>query len=124
MRPHLAATFAYARARGVAARSSRGGSLSGATALSLVPLAAAIAGSVLLLAGDGWRTAGFVLLVAYAAALAASGIHAALRFRSAAVGLLQPPAVVASQAVYLCGFVRGLTGRRPARHRETRALAS
>ena len=124
VRPHLAATFAYARARGVAARRSRGASLSGATALSLVPLAAAVAGAVLVLVGDGVRTVGFVLLLAYAAALAASGIHAALRFRSVVVGLLQPPAVVASQVVYLCGFVRGLTERRPARRREARALAS
>jgi glycosyltransferase involved in cell wall biosynthesis len=124
VRPHLAATFAYARARGVAARRSRGGSLSGATALSLVPLAAAVVGVVLVLVGHGARTVGFALLLAYAAALAASGIHAALRFRSVVVGLLQPPAVVASQVVYLCGFVRGLTERRPARRREARALAS
>ena len=43
-----------------------------------------------------------------AAALGASGIHAAVRFRSLAVGALEPPAVVASQAAYLAGFLRGL----------------
>jgi hypothetical protein len=45
----------------------------------------------------------------YAAALALSGIHAAIRFRSLVVGALEPPAVVASQAAYLLGFGAGLT---------------
>jgi glycosyltransferase involved in cell wall biosynthesis len=124
VRPHLAATFRHARARGAAARGSRGASLSGATALSLVPAAAAVVGAVLVLLGGGARTAGFVLLLAYGAALIVSGIHAALRFRSLAVGLLQPFAVVASQAIYLAGFVRGVMERpRPARQ-EARVLAS
>ena len=124
LRPHLASTFRHARARGAAARRSRGASLSGATALSLSPLAAAVAGAVLLLVGGSARTAGIVLLLAYGAALAVSGIHAAARFRSVAIGLLQPLAVVASQATYLLGFVRGVTGRPRARRREVRALAS
>ena len=122
--PHLAATFAHARARGAAARRSRGASLSGATALSLAPAAAAIAGAALVVAGGSARTVGFVLLLAYAAALAFSGIHAAARFRSLTVGLVQPFAVVASQATYLAGFVRGLTERAKPRRREARVLAS
>lgn len=124
LRPHLSATFRHGRARGAAARRTHGASLSGATALSLTPAAAAVVGIVLVVVGDGVRTAGYVLVLAYGAALALSGIHAAVRFRSAAVGLLQPPAVIASQATYLGGFLRGLVERpRPAR-REARALAS
>jgi glycosyltransferase involved in cell wall biosynthesis len=107
--PHLAATFGHARARGAAARHSRGGSLSLATALSLAPTVAAAVGAVLLVAGVHLGTVGAVLVLAYAAALAVSGLHASLRFRSLTVGLLQPPAVVASQAAYMVGFVRGLT---------------
>ena len=123
-RPHLAATFRHGRVRGAAARRSRGASLSGATALSLAPAAAAVAGVALVLVGGSARTVGFVLLLAYAAALVLSGIHAAFRFRSIAVGLLQPPAVVASQGAYLGGFVRGLMERPNAERREARALAS
>jgi hypothetical protein len=50
-------------------------------------------------------------VLAYAAALVLSGMHAALRFRSLAVGALKPPAVIGSQAAYLVGFLRGLTKR-------------
>lgn len=106
--PHLRATVRYARARGAAARRTRGASLSLATALSFAPPASALGGAALLLAGGGSRTAGVALLLAYAAALVASGAHAALRFRSLAVGLLEPFAVVATQAAYIVGFVRGL----------------
>lgn len=107
--PHIAATYRHARARGAAAGRTRGRSLSIATALSLTPLAAAIAGGALLAAG--LPVAGLVLVLGYAAALVASGLHAAVRFHSAAVGLLQPAAVVVSQLAYLAGFVRGLTER-------------
>lgn len=103
--PHLAATLRHARARGAAARRSRGASLSLASALSLAPVAAAVVGAAFVIAGDGLRTAGIVLLLAYAAALVVSGIHAAARFRSLAVGVLEPVAVVATQAAYLVGFV-------------------
>jgi hypothetical protein len=108
LRPHLRGTFRHARARGAAARRSRGASLSGATALSLAPVAAAVGGASLLLVGGSVYTTGLALVLTYAAALAASGLHAAARFRSVAVGALQPLAVVASQGVYLCGFVRGV----------------
>ena len=107
IRPHLAATYRHGRARGVAARRTRGRSASRATALSLVPVAAGLAGLVILLADEGLRTVAFALLLVYAGALAASGIHAAVRFRSLAVGLLEPIAVLVSQAVYAGGFVLG-----------------
>jgi hypothetical protein len=108
VRPHLAATIRHARARGAAARRTRGGSLSGASALSLAPAAAAVLGGTFLIVGGSLRDVGLGLLLAYAIALAASGIHAAARFHSPLLGLLQPPAVVVSQAAYLLGFLRGL----------------
>jgi glycosyltransferase involved in cell wall biosynthesis len=108
VRPHLAATIRHARARGAAARRTRGGSLSGASALSLAPAAAAVLGGTFLLVGGSLRDAGLGLLLAYAIALAVSGIHAAARFHSPLLGLLQPPAVVVSQGAYLVGFLRGL----------------
>jgi glycosyltransferase involved in cell wall biosynthesis len=124
LRRHLAATFAHGRARGTTARRSRGTSLSAATALSLTPAAFALVGAALVAVGGSVRTAGLVLLLAYAAALTVSGMHAALRFRSPVVGLLQPAAVVSSQAAYLAGFVRGIS-ERPGRARQgTRAPAS
>jgi glycosyltransferase involved in cell wall biosynthesis len=112
LRPHLADTLHHARARGRAARLTRGHSLSGATALSFAPGSAAVVGGVLLLVGGRTRTTGLVLVSAYAAALGASGLHAAVRFRSIPVGLLEPPAVIASQVAYAYGFVRGLLERR------------
>jgi glycosyltransferase involved in cell wall biosynthesis len=105
---HLLGTLGHARARGHAARRTRGRSISRATALSLAPAVSATIGLALLFAGGALRTAGLVLVLIYAGALSASGLHAGLRFRSAAVGLLEPPAVVASQVVYAFGFVRGL----------------
>ena len=106
-------------ARGVAARRMRGRSLSRATALSLAPVTAALAGLVLLLVGGSVRVAGLVLVLVWAGALVASGIHAAVRFGSVVVGLLEPPAIVASQIAYVWGFVQGFArggarrGRRP-----------
>ena len=105
LRPHLAATFAHARARGTAARRTQGRSLSLATALSFVPLSAAIAGVALVAAGND---AGVALLLAYAAALLVSAVHAAVRFQSITVGLVQPFAVAASQVAYVAGFVAGM----------------
>ena len=106
--PHLAGVVRHARARGRAARRTQGRSLSRATALSLAPVLAWIVGAVLLVAGGVLRPLGLALVLAYAAALLLSGIHAALRFRSVVVGLLQPAAVLGSQVAYLAGFALGL----------------
>jgi hypothetical protein len=108
VRPHLAGVVRHARARGRAARRTHGRSLSRATALSLAPALAAVAGAVLLVAGGALQRVGVALVLAYAAALLLSGAHAALRFRSAIVGALEPAAVVTSQAAYLVGFALGL----------------
>ena len=111
-RPHLAGVVRHARARGAAARFTRGRSLSVATALSLTPPVAAVAGIVAIAAGGTARTVGLVLVLGYVAALLMSGIHGAVRFRSLAVGVLEPPVVVASHIAYVYGFGRGLLGRR------------
>jgi hypothetical protein len=71
-------------------------------------LLAALVGIALLALGGGARAAGIALVLAYVAALVLSGLHAAVRFRSLLVGAAEPLAVVATQAVYLVGFVRGL----------------
>jgi glycosyltransferase involved in cell wall biosynthesis len=111
VRPHLDGVRHHGRTRGLAARRTHGRSLSRATAVSLAPATAAIAGVVLLVVGGTAQEIGLVLVLAYAAALVLSGIHAALRFRSLAVGVLEPPAVIGSQAAYLVGFLRGVTTR-------------
>jgi hypothetical protein len=108
LRPHLSATFRHGRARGRAARRTRGRSVSAATALSLAPAAAALLGVAFLVAGGRLFTPGLVLVLVYAAALALSGVRAGVRFRSPAVGVLEPLAVVPSQAAYLLGFLRGV----------------
>jgi glycosyltransferase involved in cell wall biosynthesis len=107
--PQVRETMRHARMRGAAARRSRGGSVSAATLLSLVPAGGAVAGLVLLAAGVA---AGGLLVAAYALVVGASAALAALRFRSVRVGLLAAPGLVSAQAAYVAGFVRGLVGGR------------
>jgi glycosyltransferase involved in cell wall biosynthesis len=118
--PHLRGVVRHGRLRGRAALRTRGRSASLVTALSLAPALAAIAGAILLFADGALHVVALVLLLTYAAALCLSGVHAAIRFRSARVGLLEPPAVVATQVAYLVGF---LLGFRPSTSRR-RNLAS
>jgi glycosyltransferase involved in cell wall biosynthesis len=106
LRPHLRGTFAHARARAAAARRSGGRSLSAATTLSLVPAASAVVGLSFLALGS--RQIGAWLVGAYGAAVLGSASHSALRFRSLAVGLLAAPALVATHAAYVAGFLGGL----------------
>jgi glycosyltransferase involved in cell wall biosynthesis len=109
LRPHLRATYSYAAARGVVARRTRGRSLSGATTLSLAPLACAAVGASLLALGSGdTRRLGGALVGAYGAAVAASTVLAGLRFRSVPAALAAAPALAATQASYVAGFLRGL----------------
>ena len=109
--PHLHATFSHARVRGRNARRTRGGSVSAATTLSLLPTAAALAGLVLVVVSRGAaRDTGAGLVAAYLLTVLVSALLAAARFRSFAVGALVIPALVATQAAYVAGFVRGLAG--------------
>jgi glycosyl transferase family 2 len=110
VRPHLQATYRHARARGAAARRTRWRSVSAATTLSLVPAALAALGIALIVFGSGdTRRVGMGLVAAYGAAVAAAAVLAALRFRSTRVGLIAAPALVATQAAYVAGFLHGLT---------------
>jgi hypothetical protein len=84
--------------------------MSAATALSLAPTTAAVLGAPLLAAGFA-RDVGAALIVGYAGVLVLSAVHAGMRFRSLAVGLLQPFAIIASQVAYSYGFVGGLMER-------------
>jgi glycosyltransferase involved in cell wall biosynthesis len=110
---HLSATFAHAAARGAAARRSRGASVSSATTLSLVPAAGALAGLLVVAFGPRpLRGPGAALVGAYGAAVVGSAGLAAARFRSVRVGALAVPGLLATQSVYVAGFVRGLAARR------------
>jgi hypothetical protein len=105
---HLRATLRHARARGAVARRSRGSTLSVATALSLLPAACAVAGLILLFATRGVaRDVGAGLVIAYLVAVAGFAALAAARFRSLRAGLLAAPALVATQGVYVVGFLQG-----------------
>jgi dolichol-phosphate mannosyltransferase len=105
---HLADTLEHGRARGSAARRTRGRSLSNATLLSLAPVAVAILGAALLgLGSSQGRRAGAVLLIAYLVTIVGSVTLAALRYRSLRVALLAAPAIPATQATYVAGFLDG-----------------
>ncbi len=108
LKPHLRATVRQARSRGSAARTTRGSSISRATALSVTPLLAAVAAVGLVLTGGTSRTIGLVILGVYGIGLALTALFAALRFRSISVGLLTPVVVVVTQGAYVAGFARGL----------------
>jgi glycosyltransferase involved in cell wall biosynthesis len=107
--PHLRGTLRHARARGEAARRSRGGSLSAATMLSFLPAACAVLGVLLVLGASGVaRDIGLGFVSAYAALVVLSALLSAVRFRSLSAGLLSVPALIATQAAYVAGFVQGL----------------
>ncbi len=104
--PHLRETLRRGRIRGAAARRTRGRSVSAATLLSVLPLAA---GAVGRRAARASMPASAGCSSSHAAlAILASAALAALRFQSLRVGLLAVPALVLTQAAYLGGFVRGL----------------
>ena len=66
-------------------------------------------GAILAAAGAGvTRDVGIGLLVGYGALVLSSGLLAAVRFRSPGVGALAVPALVATHAAYIAGFVQGL----------------
>ena len=110
--PHLRATFRHASVRGSVARRTKGASVSRETTLSLAPAGAAVSGSVLATVGPrATQGLGVALVAAYAAVVLGSAGLAALRFRSLAVGLLAAPALVATQATYVAGVLRGLLAR-------------
>jgi hypothetical protein len=111
--PHLRSTLRHARARGEAARRSRGGSLSTATTRSFLPAACAVPGLGLGLGASGFaREIGLGRVSAYVVLVVLSALLSAVRFRSVTAGLLSVPALVATQAAYVAGFVQGVVTRR------------
>jgi glycosyltransferase involved in cell wall biosynthesis len=112
IRPHIDGTYAHARTRGGAARRARGRSLSAATTLSLIPIAAAVVGVTLLSTGSSdARRVGLALLIAYGALIAGAAVLAAARFRSLRVGAVMAPALIVTQLSYVTGFLRGFAQR-------------
>lgn len=107
VRPHFREVVSYARARAanVRRRGLRGLRPSTIAQLALLPvLAGAIA---LVVAGGAGRMVGAGVLAAYAAVVLFSAAIAALRFRSAAVGLATAAFLPPTHAAYALAFVRG-----------------
>lgn len=110
-RAHLKGTAAAGRVRGQAIRTF---GARGVTAASLPPLgllAFVLAGWPLLLAGAGWRLIWLSLLAAYLTLVTATGLLAALRFRSLRVGALAAVGVVAVHLTYAVNVLRGIVKR-------------
>lgn len=107
VRPHFREVISYARGRAasVRRRGLRGLRPSTIAQLALLPV---LAGAVALVAAGGaGRVAGIAVLAAYAAAVVLSAAIAALRFRSAAVGLATAAFLPPTHAAYALAFVRG-----------------
>jgi glycosyltransferase involved in cell wall biosynthesis len=113
IKPVVSAMRRHGRARGAVARATRGSSISGATALALLPAACGAAGSFMLAAGHTRRLAP-ALIALYGVALAGAAALGAVRYRSQRVGLLVLPTLVYSHASYLRGFVVGIVSGDPA----------
>jgi glycosyltransferase involved in cell wall biosynthesis len=110
-RPHLERVQAAGRARGEAIREL---GLRGITAASVPPvalLAFLVFGWPLLLADGGWRLVWLAVWAAYGAALLVTGLLAALRFQSLAVGGLMMLGVVSAHFSYAFGLVSALLRR-------------
>jgi hypothetical protein len=83
--------------------------MTGHTAASVAPAAAAVVGAAFATLGTGRaRDVGLALVAVYAAAVAGVAGVAGIRFRSPAVAALTAPALVLTQAAYVGGFVAGL----------------
>jgi glycosyltransferase involved in cell wall biosynthesis len=106
--PHVRSVAHYARSRGVAARQTRGRSLTFTRFVTLLPFALGVAAIPLLVAGATTRSLGLAFLALYAATLSVVGLTGALRFRSFKVGMLVLPALAATHVVYVGGFLAGV----------------
>jgi hypothetical protein len=58
------------------------------------------------------RAVGIGLLAGYGTLIVTSAFLAAVRFRSVTVGALAAPALTATHAAYVVGFIQGLFRRR------------
>jgi glycosyltransferase involved in cell wall biosynthesis len=119
LRPLLRSAAVDGVARGKAARRTRGRSASGATVVALAPTAAGLAGVPLLVAGGAGRPLGVALVSVFALSFGVAGALAGVRSRSVAVAALVSPTLLAGQASYVAGFVRGLAGGSTSSSRRT-----
>lgn len=110
--PHIRAVMHHARSRGNVLRATHGRSLSWERLATLLPLALAGVGAVLVLASGATRPAGIALELAYAAVLLLGGLLTSFRFRSLRVGLLAIPGLAATHVAYVAAFVSGMLRRR------------
>ena len=95
VRPHLAGVVRHARARGRAARRTHGPQPQRSRRhCRWLRRSRAVAGADPARAGGALQRVGLVLVLPMWRHSLLSGIHAALRFRSLVVGVLEPPAVV------------------------------
>jgi glycosyltransferase involved in cell wall biosynthesis len=109
-RPHLRSVFATGRHRG---RALRRGHVSWRRASLGVPAIFAVA--VIVFVGSSDRELSNVVIaivVSYALIVGLASVAGALRFQSAAVGILASVGIVLTHATYLAGFGRGLVGPR------------
>jgi len=110
-RPHLSRVLAAGRARGEAIRQL---GLRGVTPASVPPVALLVfllLGWPLLLAGGAWAATWVVLWAAYGAAVVGTGLMAALRFQSLAVGALTIVGVACAHLSYAVGLLAALVRR-------------
>jgi len=110
-RPHLSRVLAAGRARGEAIRQL---GLRGVTPASVPPVALLVfllLGWPLLLAGGAWAATWVVVWAAYGAAVVGTGLMAALRFQSLAVGALTIVGVACAHLSYAVGLLAALVRR-------------
>ena len=98
--PHLERTRAYGRRRGGQVRLRGVRALRPSTLLPIALLAFVAFGPVAIILGGAMITVWGIAAAAYLAAISASGVFAALRFRSAAVGVVATAGLVATHVAY------------------------
>lgn len=111
VRPHFREVVSYARARAASVRRHGVRGLRPSTIAQLVLLPVLVASVVLVAVGGAGRVAGAGVLAAYAAIVLFSASIAALRFRSASVGLATAGFLPPTHVAYALAFVGGLMRR-------------
>ena len=111
-RPHLRALASYAGSRGAAVSELGWRALRWSTLGPVVLLSVLAVAMVVAVAADESRELGLAAWALYGAVASTTGLTAALRFRSAAVGIAATLGVVISHVTYAFAFARGLVRAR------------
>jgi hypothetical protein len=111
LRPHLAEARRHAKERAGTIRRLGLRAVRGSTLVAALFLPALAAAAVLITLGGDAQLAGIALLAVYGFAIAASALIAALRFRSARVGLATFAAFPPTHLTYSAAFLAGLARR-------------